>query len=230
MKYNIAGAVRAYGKNSGLPTAGLVKAFKAIEDGYVTNGLNRIKSKVLRIITAECTQSVDGYIYGSNNEKIMKNSCLPPKWIGIKNVGDFRDYMDNNGLLVTDLFPIAVVSEFYRSGKVKIGSYLQKYSEYQADRIADIITKNGIKKVVVCSRYVEHISKTNDFEELLKKAIFAKGGNPAIVKSHKTISGKGGFLDTEVFEVFRTTLKPRTTKFHKLLQICSKFCTKKNQA
>ena len=206
MTYNIAGAVKAYGASSGEDTTGLIDSFDEIEEGFITNGLNRINSKVLRIITAECTQSVDGYIYGSNNEKIMKNSCLPPKWIGIKNVGDFRDYMDDNGLLVTDLFPIAVVSKFYRKGKVKIGNYLEEYSEYQADRIAEIILKNCIEKVLVSSRYVEHIGKTDDFKEHLKKAIISKGGDPTIVRSHETISGNGGFLDTEAFEVFRTTL------------------------
>ena len=201
MKYNIVGAVNEYGKNSGLPTAGLVKAFQDIETGYINNGLNRIKSKVLRIITAECTQSVDGYIYGSNNDKIMINSCLPPKWIKIKNVADFRDYMDDNGLLVTDLFPIAVVSEFYRQGKVNIGNFLDEYSVYQSDRIADIVLKNNIERVLVSSRYKAHIDKTKDFEDCLKKAIDSKGGNPKMVESHESISGNGGFLVTNKLDV-----------------------------
>jgi hypothetical protein len=202
MKYNIVGAVNEYGKNSGLPTVGLVKAFEDIEAGYINNGLNRIKSKVLRIITAECTQSVDGYIYGSNNDKIMINSCLPPKWIGIKDVADFRDFMDDNGLLVTDLFPIAVVSEFYRQGKVNIGNFLDEYSVYQSDRIADIILKNNIERVLVSSRYKAHIDKTKDFEDCLRKAIDSKGGKPEIFKSHEYITGNGGFLDINKLDVF----------------------------
>lgn len=205
MKYNIVGAVNEYGKNSGLPTAGLVKAFDQIEDGFITNGLDRIKSNVLRIITAECTQSVEGYIYGSNDEKIMKNSCLPPTWLGIKDVKNLRDFMDDNGLLVTDLFPIAVVSKFYRQGKVKIGNFLDEYSVYQSDRIADIILKNNIERVLVSSRYKAHIDKTKDFEDCLKKAIDSKGGNPEMVESHESISGNGGFLDTNKFDAFRTS-------------------------
>lgn len=205
MTYNIAGAVRAYGKNSGLPTAGLVKAFKAIENGYKINGLNRIKSKVLRIITAECTQSVDNYIYGSNSTKILRNSCLPPTWLGIYNVSDFRDFMDDNGLLVTDLYPIAVVSKFYRKGKVKIGSYLEEYSEYQAERIAEIISRNNIEEVVICSRYKCHQGKTDIFTQKLQEAINNKCANPMTIISRESISGRGGFLDKNKFKLFITS-------------------------
>jgi len=205
MTYNIAGAVEAYGASSGEDTSGLIEAFDKIEKGFITNGLNRIKSNVLRIITAECTQSVDGYIYGSNDDKIMINSCLPPTWIGIKNVGDFREFMDNNGLLVTDMFPIAVVSKFYRQGKVKIGNYLEEYSDYQADRIADIISKNNIEKVVISSRYKCHQGKTDIFTQKLQEAIKIKCAKPMTIISRESISGRGGFLDKDEFKKFRTS-------------------------
>jgi hypothetical protein len=205
MRYNIEGAVEAYGIDSGQNTSGLIEAFDKIEDGFITNGLGRIKSKVLRIITAECTQSVDGYIYGGNDQKIMKNSCLPPTWLGIKDVKNLREFMDDNGLLVTDLFPIAVVSKFYRQGKVKIGNYLEEYSNYQAERIADIISKNNIKKIIISSRYKCHQDKTDIFTQKLQKEINNRCANPMTIISHESISGNGGFLDTNKFDVFRTS-------------------------
>jgi hypothetical protein len=205
MKYNIEGAVEAYGIVSGQNTSGLIEAFEKIEDGFITNGLGRIKSKVLRIITAECTQSLDGYIYGSNHKKIMKNSCLPPTWIGISDVNKFRDFMDDNGLLVTDIYPIAVVSKFYRKGKVKIGKYLEEYSDYQAERIADIISKKNIEKVIISSRYKCHQDKTDIFTQKLQEAINNKCTTPMTIISRESISGRGGFLDKDEFEIFRTS-------------------------
>jgi hypothetical protein len=205
MKYNIAGAVEAYGKSSGEDTRGLIEAFEKIEEAFITNGLNRIKSTVLRIIAAESTQSLAGYIYGSNNEKILKNSCLPPTWIGITEVDKFRDFMDENGLLVTDLYPIAVVSKFYRKGKVKIGSYLEEYSEYQAERIAEVISRNNIEEVVICSRYKCHQAKTDIFKQKLQEAINNKCAEPMSIISRESISGEGGFLDKNKFKLFLTS-------------------------
>ncbi|MHA8103784.1 hypothetical protein [Aquirufa nivalisilvae] len=199
MSFNIRGAVNTFGGNV---DEKLIKDFDSIEGFFVKNGLNRIKSKVLRIVTAECTQSVDGYLYGIVEKKILRNSCIPPRMLKIRNLEDFREYFDTNGILLTDLYPIVVSSEFYRKGKVNIGTYLDEYSKYQANRIVDVIQSKKIEKVVICSRYKGLQVKTDKFQIHLENELYGRNIVTPLVKFDGSLSGKGGYFKKEKFEEF----------------------------